>query len=167
MQPKDINGQIVDISSIELDPKKQTYFYGKHNYGELTIMGSFEYDGNFYIITKENNEWTIKQIIIDTLVKRSNKEITITENIIINLNNSHYSTKTIDNIKYYLSKYGTLDQTELKDVYLNINNANTNFYATYDNSLFYKLLELKNKNKDIPLNNLIQNKFQTEDKFQI
>ena len=167
MRPEDINGQVVDISSVELDTEKQSLFYGKHYYGSLTIMGSFELDGNIYIVTKEHNEWTIKQIIIDTLINRTNKQIIIIENIIINLNNIHYSTKTIDNIKYYLSKYGTLDQTNLKDVDININNANTNFYATTDNNLFNKLTKLKNKNKDIPLNTLVKNDLQSKNNYQI
>ena len=88
MRENNINEQSIDFSSVELNAETNKLFYGNRYYGELKIVGAFEQDNNIYIIIDENNEWQIKQIIIDTLVERNNKQINIMENIITQLKQS-------------------------------------------------------------------------------
>ena len=51
-------------------------------------------------------------------------------------------------------------------MYLNLTNSTTNFYATDDNDLFNKLVLLKQSNKDIPLNVLVNNSLEKEKSTQ-
>lgn len=158
-----INEQNVELNSIEINKQNNQLFYGQHIYGDINIIKGFELDNNYYIIVKESNdEWVIKPIIIDTIITRKNKEFDINENIILNLNNADFSYKNIENMKYYLQTYGTLDQTLLKEMDLNL--TNTNFYATNDQELFDYLLNLKQNNKSVPLNTLVINDLNNNEK---